>query len=150
MDHKLLDELRSAASRTSTVLRVSIDEGSAIIRSLADRYVTDPGIVWWWTAFKEPERTFSVPYDGNGGFVILRRVIASESFLELIATDDDPVTAEAIFRGRIDEIIDLIEGQRYFEYILSALDHSWAVFDTHHNELIFCGSIVEKSRQIFK
>jgi hypothetical protein len=74
--------------------------------------------------------------------MLLGKIINLTSIIELVVTDEEPAPW-LVFTGPASDILELISGQRYFEYMITDHSHAWIAFDTHHNELVLCGSIKE-------
>lgn len=147
MDRELLVSLCAAAERMSDVKPVDNRESERIIKDVASKHISDPDVILWWTALRK--QPYVVYYEENKEIQILNQIIEHNLSIELIVTDEDDPRSGAAFRGKFDQIMEVVNEQRYFEYFLTPPDHSWLVFDTHHNELIFCGSIVERARELF-
>lgn len=143
IDTSLLDELRESATRVGTVQECIGQEAADVVALVARRYDRSSEAVWWWEGLEAPHER--VPYETGGlKHLVLARVSKNENAY-LIVTDDEP-GPWPVFSGSVDNLLNLVLDQRYFEYFLSAPDAAWLIFDTHHNEAIFVGNVASPMR----
>jgi hypothetical protein len=109
-----------------------------VVQRVAANFLKDSNSVWWWTRLKLSPRVVS--YSGSDEFFpALRRLIPEESRAVLLVMNDNGFPDGAI-EGPFSSLVSVIEGSIGFEFVICALNAEWAIFDTHHNELLILGS----------
>lgn len=134
----LLAEIEAAQQLWKAITRLSDDEATAILDRLAAAFIADQSSVWWWDALRTPGLTLH--YGKENGLAVLAEVLAGKTLVLLLVTDDE-AAPWPVYAGSPNDIIGLLGDCRYFEYALAAIDASWMIFDTHHNELVMTGTL---------
>ena len=140
IDNSLLSEIEAATKKVGGINSMPEDEASRLLEMLAANFVGNHIGRWWWNSLKKPNQRIS--YGDNDGLDLLARLVESEPFLVLIVTDDESPPWPA-YTGSTRNIIDVLRDCRFFEYCLVPSDRRWAIFDTHHNELIIAGRLAK-------
>lgn len=139
MSQSLLDGLRLTSSNFATIAEIDAASATRLIEELSFKYTSAAERRWWWDNLSVSST--AINYEGKDGLDILRGLICNSTRVFLLASDETEPPWPA-FSGTPKEIIALIADQHFFEYILTNEDKSWIVLDTHHNELIIAGSLV--------
>jgi hypothetical protein len=143
MDLDLVAQLRASAKKCKRVVEIPRDQVSTIVADIATNYVADSSKILWWEALKR--KPLIIGYEGVNGLSLLKALIGELSLVELIVTDEE-IGEWIAFRGALEEILLIVSHQRYFEYMICDPEHTWLIFDTHHNEFVVVGSILERAR----
>jgi hypothetical protein len=81
-----------------------------------------------------------VPYSGSDElFPALRRLAPKGARAVLLVMNDNGVPDGAI-EGSFGSLVSVIEDSIGFEFVILQPAGEWAIFDTHHNELLVAGS----------
>jgi hypothetical protein len=143
VDEELLDELRVHLTSVDGLRELSDSEALEIVDEVAHRFVDKKESVWWWQSLKCDWVT--LPYADCDGRMLLYELLAAESTIRLVVTDDEP-RPWPVFEGVAQKFLELFRELRFFEYFIASYDCQWVVFDTHHNALVAAGSILDKAR----
>jgi len=131
---QLWDELVRVLPVTPAVRVLPQDGLRQALDRMAERYVADTRATWWWNALRVPGRV--VPY-GDDEFQTMGDQIPADAAgsIILVVTDDEPDPAGAVV-GPWQDLVRMLGELPPFEFFLTDERGSWAIFDTHHNELI--------------
>lgn len=100
---------------------------------LVDAYVADRKHLRWWESLKVPASRLG--YGASDWLSQLVKLVENKGEAVLVVTDEEEPPWPA-YTGGVANIIEMLRGCRYFEYMIAAPDGSWVVFDTHMNELV--------------
>jgi hypothetical protein len=139
VDRDLVDEVSAAAARLGGISRLVADEANAYVERIAEAYIADKTFLRWWESLRTPCKRLK--YSDGEGLSLLAGLVEGRNEVILVVTDDaEPPWP--IFRGKMQDIVNMLEECRYFEYFIAAQDMSWIVFDTHMNELVVSGQLL--------
>lgn len=136
VDEDLLKELKTAARKVGGVNQLPDEETAERITKLAETFIADRTIRWWWKSLTKTSQCIS--YDSEDGLPVLARLVEPKSEVILVVTDDNDPPWQA-YVGSIEQIVKLLGECRFFEYFLTDPDGNWIIFDTHMNELVITG-----------
>ncbi len=136
IDEELMGEVRAYVASNQSLDECLGEVAANFVEDLGGRYQRSPNAAWWWQDLSTPSER--VHYGDEDAILLILAKLDKSQPARLVITDDEaqpwPVVA-----GSVGELLKLVLDQRYFEYMLAAVDGSWIVFDTHHNELVFAG-----------
>lgn len=139
MDDELFESIHAYAKMRQD-LRVLDEQESESIRSRVESAFGVPnGSKWPWERLSAP-RTVQDYGEANPFREILRRV-GGATRICIFITDDESPPWMAI-EGSAELIVQMVGEQRFFEYFLVPCASGcpkWAIFDNHHNQLVFVG-----------
>lgn len=138
MDTELIDNIRFFLKNMETIAELDKDKSHKLITKASRKFVSDPMKRWWWESLSCDSKT--VEYSDDDGLEIIKMNLKGDNSVFLVVTDDE-FTPWPVFQGNLDEILELISEQRYFEYFLIGETEDWLIFDNHHNVLVVVGSI---------
>jgi hypothetical protein len=138
IDSDLIEELDAVSAQTGGVTKLSADAAGAYVQGIATLYVADQTRLRWWESLKVPTERFI--YGDADGLSKLAELVENQKEVLLVVTDDEE-PPWSVYGGDMRNIINILRGCRFFEYILVAQDMSWIVFDTHLNELVCAGKL---------
>lgn len=141
-DAGLLKELDAAVNRIGSVRRLSGPAADACVDLLRDSFVETSGHRWWWDALRVPGSTHD--YGSGDGLSYLLGLVQLEPTVLLFVTDDSH-PPWAVYEGPPKMIVDILRECRFFEYAMAAPDATWVIFDTHHNQLVIAGRLMQPS-----
>ncbi len=133
VDAELLDEIEDAIGRIGGISKLSQESAENCIQEVADRFVSDTSKIWWWESLKGPATCLE--YGEADGLVTLEGLIDSSEVVLLVVTDDE-APPWPVYRGKMQAIVALLRESRFFEFILVPENLGFAIFDTHHNQII--------------
>lgn len=116
-------------------------QAESIVADLADRFVLDRTNQWWWTVPTGPVRRVS--YGDDDALLLLEAEIGPATVVYLIVTDESAQPA-GVVSGMLSLVLGMLRNCRVFEFALTDHDVSWAVFDTHHSELVWLGTMADR------
>jgi hypothetical protein len=111
------------------------DDTSVLIGDVSRHLALGPARKWWWEAAARAKRR---RYEGEGLSTVDKLVLARVGPLYLVITDDEAPPWIAV-SGKWPTIRSLLEESRFFEFFIVDGARAWAMFDTHHNELVIVG-----------
>lgn len=132
----LVSELNESATRVGRITELAGSDASALIEKLANIYVSDRECIRWWESLTQPSKTFS--YGAGDGLSLLGGLIDLHSDAVLVVTDDEQ-PPWPVYAGNTQDLVEMLRGCRFFEYILATPDLNQVVFDTHLNSLVVVG-----------
>lgn len=139
MDERLVNDLKKRSEVFDSVLLVDDSFAEFVITKLASLYVEDKSKTWWWDSLSRQNKVVS--YGDNDGLKIIRDMVGGNPKVLLYVTDDES-PPWPVFTGLLSEILELIGEVQYFEFALTDVHFRWAIFDTHHNDLVVAGDLV--------
>lgn len=142
MDDELINEIRSVAHDMGCVTELDKKEVQEIYDKINSRFIKEEKKIWWWESLSIPST--SIEYGEHDGLSLIREIIKNNLKVLIFITDDEAPPWPA-FEGKLEDILEIIKSQRFFEYFLTSKDCKWLIFDTHHNSLIVTGSLLEKA-----
>jgi hypothetical protein len=141
MDQELLDQIRDSMRSQKHTRELNAESANAAIALIASRFIENPKKLWWWESVKSP--VLRIEYGDSLPYPKIQQLLGEGNVVRLIVTDDEPLPWP-VLEGPLNEILHIIEDQRFFEYFLvPAVSDTpgWIIFDTHHNELVIGGSL---------
>jgi len=93
---------------------------------------------WWWS--KSKTKPFVLSYDKNDEQYTNGLKLVSEESILIIITDDF-APPWPVFSGSLPHILEAINDSNYTEYVIVSPSSEWAIFDNHHNALLYYGYI---------
>lgn len=136
IDDQLAEQIRRSARTLSKVCELSNAEANILLDTIAYEFVANPQELWWWASLRQPSRT--IGYEGLDVFHEIRKLVLDDEVTHLVVTDDEP-RPWLVFNGQVDDLLQLVGEQRYFEYFLicaASEKPNKVIFDTHHNLLV--------------
>lgn len=134
---ELLAEIAQAVRDKSGCSLVADEAAESLLDRVAESIVSDSSHVWWWESLRARPDVYV--YDEGDPFPLLvARLEGRRDVLFLVVTDDCP-RPWPVIRGSISELLSVLRDCQTCEYFLCNESASWAIFDTHHNVLIFAG-----------
>lgn len=138
-----LAEIRALLAQFPAIRELDAQEADAFTQRIAQRYVDDADKIWWWDSLSQPSTT--IEYGEALSLEIIGRLLAADSVAMLLVTDDrEPPWP--LFTGTVKHLLEYLGEMWTTEYILADPDLNWLLFDTHHNELVLLGSLVDSAR----
>ena len=143
-DSDLLLSIRATAIHIYGVCEYDQVKASQATARLVSRYFREPIGCWAWesTAFEPVE----IAYGTADGLSIITKFVGDLWSEALLFVTDEQFPPWPIFKGKLIELIEIIRQQNYFEFILTDIDQSSIVIDTHHNDLLIGGAIKDRAR----
>lgn len=138
LSKELANELDIVAARIGRITKLAPSEAEALLAKLAEAYVADRSYLRWWESLKVPAR--SLDYGDGNGLSFLANLVVSQSSALLIVTDEEH-PPWPVYLGSAGDIVEMLRGLRFFEFIMTSPDMKWIVFDTHMNRLLTVGSL---------
>lgn len=138
MGAELVAAMRADARDLPSITELSVEDAADYLRALIATYVQDPNRVWLWESLKPPHKEFC--YGDGNGLQLVCDLIRGNPRVCLMVTDDESPPWPA-FEGSLQQIVELIGRQHFFEYALVDPKLDWVLFDTHHNSIVVAGSL---------
>jgi hypothetical protein len=131
--------VQSAASRMPSVDTLQAEQLQGAAQMVTSKFLVDSSSSWWWTKLKASPRV--VAYSGGEEFFpMLRRLVPEVTQAILLVMNESGPPVGAI-QGAFGDLVSVIEDSMFFEFIITPPSGDWAIFDTHHNELLIAGEI---------
>tara|TARA_R110002020_G_scaffold68215_5_gene178557 strand:+ start:940 stop:1374 length:435 start_codon:yes stop_codon:yes gene_type:complete len=121
------------------VIQATQEEQNRILSQLSELIkCQQKDAAWWWD--KSNVKPFVLSYDQIpeqyiNGF----KLVFEESVL--LAVTDDFAPPWPVFSGSLSHFLEVIGDSNYSEYVFISKSFEWAIFDNHHNALLFYGYI---------
>ncbi len=144
-DENLIEEVRGLLSTTDGARELNADEEAEVIQGVRDRFVIDEDVRWWWTSVK-PE-SVTLHYGDANGLDSLRRLLPSGEVVRLAITDDH-FAPWPVIEGDVPSLLGLLGELSFFEFFVTSRTCDWVIFDTHHNDLVVAGALLEPARSL--
>ena len=138
----IVDEINSATralALNDQLWQLSPQDAERAISAAEKKFVTTPGVRWWWDALNS-ELPLSTHIDSDGGQEILT-IICPDQEVWLFASDDE-FPPWPVFVGRPADLAKVIGECHYFEYLVVSPSLDWAVIENHHNTFFAIGEPV--------
>jgi len=133
----LVDALRRSLRTRGELRELDLLRVEEISGAVAERFVSDPGLRWWWDALRVPHR--SIAYGEGDGIGCIRGLLGTErDRISMIVTDDEFPPWFGV-EGNLGALSELLQDLPYFEYFLVDDSFEWIVFDTHSNTVVVAG-----------
>jgi hypothetical protein len=148
MDANLAQALREAAKHVGEVRELEATETQRVVDEIGRKFVEKTESVWWWDGLRLPARRIFRYSDWQTMKAAAFEMLGDrDAPLILVATDDNPPPWIAV-SGSLESLLNVIAETHYFEFFLTDASLSWAMFDTHHDELVFVteGNAVDAPR----
>lgn len=136
----LLRELRSSLPRFPSVRELDSRTADELADRIAQRYVADPDMIWWWESLSQPSAT--IDYGEKVSLDVIRQLLPADVEARLLVTDD-AAPPWPLFAGKLEHLLEYLGEQPQMEYILADPDLDWLIFDTHHNTLVLLGRLAQ-------
>ena len=136
MDVELMDSIRLFSKKKNAIKELDVERSRDLLGFFSEVFVSDSGRRWWWEALRCDAKT--IEYGDDDGLEIIKKILTGVDSVFFVVTDDE-FPPWSVFKGRLDDVLELISEQRYFEYFLFREGMDWCVFDTHHNSLVVAG-----------
>jgi len=144
IEKELHDEIRKVAT-SHAILESHDNDVPPILDSIMDAFIDPLAGQWWWQNINGESVT--IEYGEHDGLSVIQDLITNSEPVYFIPTDDE-CPPWPIFLGNRDKIVELVRELRYFEFILTDKNITWAVFDTHHNSIVVVGDLMNRAREI--
>ena len=112
------------------------EAAAAYVQDLVEIFVTDSSNLHWWEGLKGSATR--VPYGSADGLAKLESLLGEQADVRLIVTDEEE-PPWPVYAGGALQLIAMLRECRFCEFMMAAPDLSWAIFDTHMNELVSVG-----------
>lgn len=143
----LLDLIRKSLRALPSVRECPPDQAALLLDRIAARYVRDRKRVLWWDNLSV--ESVSVEYGAQDGLSALRRLVSDDNAVCLLFVSDEESPPWPVLVGTLHDLLKVISEQSFFEFVMSDEEGTWAVFDTHHNSLVVCGSLRDRAGRNF-
>jgi hypothetical protein len=132
---------RSALEAAAKVSGVEVLRGEPfdrIVQLAIATFLRESNAFWWWTRLSFSPTV--VPYGGSEDFFPkLKRMASGGSRAVLLVMGDHGMPDGAV-EGSFGSLVSVIEDSAFFEFVILHPAGEWAIFDTHHNELLVAGN----------
>lgn len=139
---KLADKINSVARALALDGRfrqLTAHDAEQAVSSAERKFVTAPGMRWWWAALNT-----TLPLKSIAGSVVgyvALPTICPDQEAWLFASDDE-LSPWPVFVGRPADIAKIIGECHYFEYLVVSPSLDWAVIENHDNTFFAIGEPV--------
>lgn len=141
MSDSLITAMARTGSSLGSVEHLSEAKANDTIEAIAKTFRIDRTGAWWWQSLSGKVSTIGYG-EAADPLRIIPTLVDPTNEVYLLVTDDEPPPWPG-YRGRLDEILELIGEQWRFEFLLAPIGLDWLLFDTHHNEIVITGSLAE-------
>jgi len=143
---ELATSIHDYAEQRPALIALNSDEVERVTALVAAAFVREPNCRWWWETLAVPASAH--PYDLEiDGLRWVEQLLGTFSGpFTLVITDDQFPPWEAV-RGSLDGLVAMVGDHRCFEYFIVDDSLSWILFDTHHNDLVIAGQVLDAVAQ---
>lgn len=138
MDHQLLIDFDTEAMSFSSVIRLSDLEIQEIQNLICYRFGIDLDNVWCWENMAHIDTI--IEYGNENGLNKIKLLFNTNPVVKLVVTDEDTPPWFG-FKGKVFDLLEVVNKLRYFEFFIVNEDCNIIVFDTHQNALVLSRNI---------
>lgn len=113
--------------------RLSDSQASTLIERFSKKHVADVDKRWWWASLKSEGNICK--YSDNGGLELIANLLRKHSQIFLVVTDDE-FPPWPVFQVATSDVLEILDDNRFFEFMVADLELEHYIFDTHDNCLV--------------